>query len=242
MLIRERGPFLRGVLMLAVFFVLLAALFMRVFHDENGKPLTGLEYADNVFNRLSKGSSYFIPEVRKSVETVAGSMVELSVTLKKEDLAPMAAAALNKAGVREVSVEGATLKFSGDLGQILSSATDDGDALYHNNGDAVSRKYGGEQPLKAAAAWWHLLSPALKELQKQRLLREAKVVDQVIRRALEPGNNFYSIQPVRVSDHVLLLSGLLLFYLFYTLWYGFAIFELFEGLGLAMSKGRDKRE
>ena len=241
MLIREKAPFLRGVLMLAVFFVLLAVLFMPFFHDENGKALTGLEYSDNVFNRLSKGSSYFIPEVRKSVETVAGSLVTLSVTLKKEDLAPMAVAALNKAGAQDVSIEGTTLNFSGDLGQILSSATDDGDALYHNNGDVVSLKYGGEPPLKVAAAWWHILSPSLKELQKQRLLHEAKVVDQVLRRALEPGNNFYSIQPAKVSDHVLLLGGLLLFYLFYTLWYGFAIFELFEGLGLAMSKAKDKR-
>ena len=61
MLIREKAPFLRGTLMLLSFLVLLCVLFMPVFRDENGKKLTGLQYSDNVFNQLSKGSSYFIP-------------------------------------------------------------------------------------------------------------------------------------------------------------------------------------
>lgn len=238
MLIREKAPFLRGTLMLATFLVLLSVIFMPIFHDENGKKLTGLEYADNVFNQLSKGSSYFIPAVRKNVQSVMGRLVSVSVTLKKEALAPVAVTVLRTAGAQEVSAEGATVRFTADLGKILASATDDGDALYHNKGDDVAKKYNGEAPLKAAAAWWYTLSPTLKELQKQRLLREAAVVDQVLRRAVEPGNNFYSIEPVKVSDHVLLLGGLLLFYLAYTLWYGFGIFELFEGVGLAMSKSK----
>ena len=238
MLIRDKGPFLRGALMLSTFLVLLAVICMPIFSDETGKKLTGLEYADNVFNQLSKGSSYFIPTVRESLQSVTGRMVTLSVKLKKEDLAPVAAEVLRTSGAQDISVEGATLRFTADLGKLLASATDDGDALYHNKGEVVSKKYNGQSPLKAAAAWWYTLSPSIKELQKQHLLKEATVVDQVLRRALEPGNNFYSIEPVKVSDHVLLLAGLLIFYLVYTLWYGFAIFEIFEGVGLAMSKSK----
>ena len=78
-----------------------------------------------------------------------------------------------------------------------------------------------------------------------RLLRndaEAQVVDQVIRRAIEPGNNFFSVTAVKVSDHIWLMSGMLIFYVIYTLWYGFSIFELFEGIGLAMTKSKVKQE
>ncbi|MBQ7585298.1 MAG: hypothetical protein IJU40_03515 [Desulfovibrionaceae bacterium] len=238
MLVREKGPFTKGMLMLLSFFVLLFIIFLPIFPDENGKGLTGLQYSDNVFNQLSKGSSYFIPAVRQKVEAIGDKNVTISVTLKKEELVQLAVKVLVVAGAENVKAEGKTLSFSGNLRKILLSATEDGDALYHNNGETVSKKYEGEHPLKAASAWWYTLSPAMKELQKQHLLREAEVVDQVIRRAVEPGNNFYSIQPVKVSDHVMLLVGLLLFYLVYTLWYGFGIFELFEGLGLAMSKGK----
>ncbi len=95
---------------------------------------------------------------------------------------------------------------------------------------------------KAARAWWYSLSPAIKALQKQDKVAEAKAVDQIMRRAIEPGNNFYSLNGAKVKDHVVLLTLMLVFYLLYTLWYGFSIFELFEGIGLAMTKSKTKSE
>ena len=242
MLIREKKPFIRGSLMLISFFVMLCVIFMPLFPTEDGRHLTGLQYSDNVFNQLSKGSSYFIPQVKEQVKSVMGSQVTLNVKLKKEALAPVAESVLRTVGAEDVSIEGANVRFKADLGKILASVTEDSDALYHNNGDAVSAKYGQEKPLTVAQAWWHTLSPAMKELQKQRLLHEAEVVDQVLRRAVEPGSNFYGIMPIKVSEHILLLIGLLSFYLIYTLWYGFGIFEIFEGIGLAMSKSKTKKE
>ena len=38
------------------------------------------------------------------------------------------------------------------------------------------------------------------------------------------------------------MVGLLLFYVLYTVWYGFAIFELFDGVGLTMKKSKIKQE
>lgn len=242
MLIREKIPFVRGCLLMASFLALFALLLTPLFGDSEGRRLTGLQYADNIFNELSKGSSYFIPGVREQVRSVEGKEVSLTVTMKKADLAPLALALLRTAGVTDVAADGGKLSFTGNLGGILASATDDADNLYHNRAEPVSQKYGGEPPLKAAATWWHLLSPAIKELQKQGLISEAQVVDQVIRRAVEPGNNFYSVPAARVTDHVWLMSGMLIFYVLYTLWYGFAIFELFEGVGLAMTKSASKQE
>ena len=242
MLVRAKGPFIRGCLLLISFLILFVVMLMPLLKDEFGNHMTGLQYADNVFNELSKGSSYFIPGVRNTVKTVEGKSVLLTVKLKKADLAPLAGMVLEKSGATDVRVEDGKVSFSGNLGPILTSATDDADNLYNNNADAVSQKYDGQPALKVAAAWWYVLSPCIKELQKQYKIGEAQVVDNVLRRAIEPGNNFFSVPPAKVSEHLFLMSAMLIFYVLYTLWYGFAIFELFEGMGLAMTKSKVKQE
>ena len=243
MLIHAKKPFARGCLLMASFLALFVLLLTPLFGGKEGEGrLTGLQYADGVFNELSKGSSYFIPAVRAQVEGLRDVAVEFSVNLKKADLAPLALKLVQTSGAGEASADGGKVSFQGNLGVLLSSAVDDSDNLYHNQAEPVSQKYDGEPALKAAVAWWQLLTPAIKELQKQGRIAEAQVVDQVVRRAVEPGNNFYSVPASRVADHIWLMAGMLIFYVLYTLWYGFAIFELFEGLGLAMTKSTSKQE
>ena len=241
MLIHEKGPFIRGSILLISFLILFFILLTPVMHDEHGKPVTGLQYADNVFNELSKGSSYFIPGVRDSIKKVETLNVNINVKLKKPELGETAVLAFQKAGAQASFADG-KLSYQGNLGALLASATDDADRLYHNDADSVSQKYGGENALKVARAWWYALSPSIKELQKQSLIADTQVVDPVIRRAIEPGNNFFSVTAVKVADHIWLMSGMLIFYVLYTLWYGFSIFELFEGIGLAMTKSKVKQE
>ncbi|KJU85505.1 hypothetical protein MBAV_002301, partial [Candidatus Magnetobacterium bavaricum] len=62
----------------------------------------------------------------------------------------------------------------------------------------------------------------------------------VVKKAVEPAYNFYGIQPQKVSDKILLMAGLLVFYVFYTIMWGYAIFFVFEGLGLSMKKAKHK--
>ena len=87
-----------------------------------------------------------------------------------------------------------------------------------------------------------MLDPSIKELQKQKMIKEAKVVSQVNKRGLEPGYNFYGIKSEKVLDNVLPLVGLLVFYVIYTMWYGYAIFDMFGGIGLGMTKSKAKSE
>jgi hypothetical protein len=47
----------RGILLLVSFFVVLVMIFMPIFPGK----VNGLDYMDNLFNMISKGSSYFIP-------------------------------------------------------------------------------------------------------------------------------------------------------------------------------------
>ena len=92
MLVHAKAPFIRGCLLLISFLALFGIMLMPLMKDELGNHMTGLQYADNVFNELSKGSSYFIPGVRNSVKTVEGKSVQLTVKLKKADLAALAGA------------------------------------------------------------------------------------------------------------------------------------------------------
>lgn len=240
MLIHEKKPFIRGSLLLLSFLAVFSALLTPMFHDEHGKPLTGLQFADNVFNELSKGSSNFIPMVREQIKSVEGKTIDLTVTLKKPEKAALASTVIQQAGL-EATTNNNQLTIKGDLGQLLNAATTDAEFLYNNDDKSLSNKYSAPA-LDVTSAWWYALQPSIKELQKKGMIAEAKVLDQVIRRALEPGHNFFGVEPAHVKDHVLLLACMLIFYIIYTLWYGFSIFELFEGIGLAMTKSKVKQE
>ncbi len=55
-----------GILLALCFFGILALIFSPVF----GHGRNGLQYSDDLFNKLAKGSSYFIPELTASLKEV----------------------------------------------------------------------------------------------------------------------------------------------------------------------------
>lgn len=241
MLIVNKKAFGKGLILLATFLALFAVIISPIFEGDRGTKITGLEYADAMFNSLSKGSSYFIPAVRDRVKSVEGKQVEVTIPVKNAERGKLMVLALDKAGIK-TQLDGDKFTYTGDLGVLLNAAVADSDLMYANNGTAVSQKYDNAHALDMMGAWWHMLSPSIKALQKQDRVADASVVDAVLRRAVEPGNNFYSVPATKVADHLLLMAALLIFYVVYTLWYGFAIFELFDGVGLTMSKSKVKQE
>jgi len=242
MLIVNKKLFMRGFLLFVTFACVFASLFMPIW----GKGENGLNTADDLFNRLSKGSSYFIPGVQKQLSKVDGKTVTLTVKLKEADakLAPLAVENLKKAGA-EASANGNAITYTADLGKVLAAALLDADDMFNDRGQAVLDRYGVSNKgaeKEITKAWWVVLDPSIKELQKQKLIEEAKLVGQVNKRGLEPGYNFYGIPNEKVIDNVVPLAGLLIFYVVYTMWYGYAIFDMFAGIGLAMSKPKVKKE
>lgn len=235
MLIRHKKPFLRGILLLASFVAAAIVMMLPIFHSSTSSKLTCLQYADTVFNSLSKGSSYFIPQVLDKISGMRGHAVSLEVRIANPETAGLAVTELQAAGAK-ADFNSGTVRFSGDLGAILQSATQDAASLYANNGDAVSSRYAGAPPLEAAQAWWRLLNPCIRELQKQHDMPAAKAVEAVVRRAIEPGNNFYGITTANVANHIALVCCMLAFYVLYAIWYGFALYLIFEGMGLIGKK------
>ncbi len=81
-----------------------------------------------------------------------------------------------------------------------------------------------------------------KELKKQGKIGEAKIVSDVMKKAVEPAYNYYKVEAQQVAEKAGLMSGLLVFYVVYTMWWGFAIFYMFDGIGLTMKKAKVKKE
>ena len=82
--------------------------------------------------------------------------------------------------------------------------------------------------------WWQVLKGAEKNLKKQNRFKEARVVDLIVKKAIETSYNYYQIEPQKISDRLGIVILSLLFYVVYTVWYGFAIMFLFEGWGLRL--------
>ncbi len=234
---RNSKTFGVGVMLAISFLAVLGLIFAPVFGD--GK--NGLTFADDLFNKLSKGSSYFIPKLQKGVEGYAGRPFEAVVTLDKPETATLAVTLFSAAGAT-ASADGAQLTVSGDLGAVLAAALRDSDDMYRNDGAAVSGRYGGAKEKAALKAWWVTFSAIDKSFKKGGKIAEAKMVSDVMKKAIETAYNYYGVEAQKVADKALLMTGLLVFYVIYTMWWGFAIFYIFDGVGLTMTKAKVKKE
>lgn len=236
MLIANKKEFLKGASLLVSFVIMFAIIMTPIFKDSEGNPRTGLEYADNIFNSLSKGSSYFIPEIREGIKPVMNKEISVEIALPDRSLAPLALDILRRSGARAEESPDGKIAISGKLGDLFARAIEVSDLLYHNNGAAVSELYDENSPTTVARVWWDILSPMVKIFQKKNELAAANAADLVVRKGIEPGNNFYGIQPINVLDHIPLITFLLAFYVVYAIWYGFGIYGIFGGLGLTGAK------
>ena len=256
MLIRNGKAFTRGLLLMSSFIVVFVLFFMPVFPgQEGGEKTNGLVYADHLFNTLSKGSSNFFDTSKQdpksvdyAVAALQGTTVDLDVPFKKaEDSYPEgdgmksfnvldSAVTLLAAQGFEASSTGSGIKMKGDLHAFLSAVLEDSLSTYHNNFGEVAGRRGGMDGAQVMKTYWHLLDSMIKPMQRAGQVSEATVVNSVKGKAVEASYNFYGITPLRVVDNIPLVAGFLIFYVIYTMWYGFAIFELFEGIGLTMKK------
>jgi hypothetical protein len=244
-----------GILLAISFWIVLFLMFSPIFpKTADGQPQNGLEWADELFNQLAKGSSYFIPKVQKSNEKFMGRMFSVTVNLSKpedkpgdaEKRAERASKLFTLNPGATVAVNGAELKIEGDLGLVMKAALEDADAMFKNEGDKLKAKYAAEMAtddVKQMFRQWNNVLPKIdKAFKKEKMIEEAKIVSDVTKKAIEASYNFYGVEAVKVKDKAGLMTFLLIFYVAYTMWWGFAIFYIFEGLGLSMKKAKVKKE
>jgi len=224
----EKKLLTRGILMLVSFTVVLVIIFMPIFKGQNG-----LDFLDSLFNSISKGSAYYITETMEKNKKYQGKIIDVKLTMPDE-LHAVQTAKLFEASGATVTVSGSTLNVHGDIANILHASLVDSDAMYANDGSKISSKYGyGER--EAMFNWWKALKEMDKDLKRQKLFEEAKIVATVKKKAVEMAYNYYGIEAQSVKDGLILIVFSLVFYVCYTLWYGFGIMFIFEGIGLKIS-------
>lgn len=232
-MVKHGKKFTLGVILTVTFFIVLWIMFQPYFGGENA-----FHAADRLFNQISKGSSYFMKQMAEKAASVNGKVVEVKLKVESEALQANIQKILSTRGIT-TSTEGSDLHLKGDLGVLLSAAVADSDDMYYNRGDAVRERYGIDER-QVLFAWWKALGMLEKEFTAQKQFGLAKLVKSIQTRAVEVGYNFYGIKPKKVSEKAGILVFALVFYVLYTMWWGYAILMLFDGMGLEMKAGAKK--
>jgi hypothetical protein len=232
-MIRDKKAFTKGVVMAIIFFAVLAYMFSPSFDGGNA-----FNASDRLFNSIAKGSTYYIPRIKEEAEPFADFAFTATIAMPDKQATAEAKTVLGAAGI-EVTDSGDKLSIKGRLGQVVDAALKDADAMFYNRGEEVKARYGIDER-KALFVWWHAIKETSKDLTRQKgkeNFKAAAFLDELNERGTEVGYNFYKIEPEQASSKALVLTFVLIFYVFYTLWWGFAVFFITEGFGLELSSG-----
>lgn len=226
-MLANKKEFMTGFFLMVAFLIVLFVMFMPVFGGHNA-----LNYFDSLYNSISKGSAYYIPDLKKKVEKSSAKNIAVTLAMKDDAEAKAVGTLLMKTGAM-VNVNGSQIKMSGEMNAIMAAALEDADNLFQNRGDAVKGKYQMDERL-AGYGWWVGMKAIIKDLNRQHLFAEAKQLGEINKKAIECAYNYYGIVPQNIGDKWGIVFFSLAFYVIYTIWYGYGILFMFEGWGLKL--------
>jgi hypothetical protein len=232
-MIRDKKAFTKGAVMAIIFFAVLAYMFSPSFDGGNA-----FDASDRLFNSIAKGSTYYIPMIKEEAEPFKDFAFAATIAMADKQATLEAKTMLNAAGL-EVADANGKLSVKGSLGQLVDAALKDSDAMFYNKGDEVKARYGIAEK-KTLFIWWNAIKEIAKDLTRQKgkdNFKAAAFLEELNERGIEVGYNFYEIEPEQASSKALVLIFVLVFYVLYTLWWGFAVFFITEGFGLELSSG-----
>lgn len=232
MLVKNKKNFTYGLILTIGFFVVLFIMFMPIFGGTNA-----FHAADGLFNSISKASANQFEQVGTTVASLETMPADQEIQLS-ETVGQNAALLINTTG-QEATYENGTLTVRGEINPLLDQMLVDARYMFDNNGAALQDAYGID-PEAALYAWWMYASAASKEFFLDKRFDTAKALDDVRTRTVEVAYNYYGVNPTPASERVGIILFALVFYVVYTIWWGFAIFELFAGVGLTMTKTAKK--
>jgi len=221
-----------GLFLLVSFFAILVAIFMPLFPSASGQKINGLDYLDNFFNQLSKSSAYYIPDQLEKAKKYNGQQYSASLKMKSADEAATTAKLFATSGIG-ATAEGDKMSVNGDFGAMIATMLNDADLMYKNDGKALNAKYGMDER-QAIYSWYQALTAMEKDMTKTGKFADAKFVKSCMSKAVEPAYNYYEVEAKPVKEEMVLLIAALAFYVIYTMWYGYGLLFLFEGLGIKL--------
>ena len=217
-----------GLFLMVTFIAVMVAIFMPLVDGGNA-----LNYLDNLYNSISKGSAYYIPKVEHQVEEHGSEVVTLNLKMADARAAADAEKLFARAGAT-TAVKGSDLMVNGEIQEIFATCLEDAEAAYHNDGDELKRRYGNEARA-VIHSWWLALGAMEKDLNRQKLFPAAQLTHTVQAKTIECAYNYYGIEAQAIKDRWGTVLFSLVFYVVYTIWYGYAIMFIFEGLGFELA-------
>ncbi|SDK81670.1 hypothetical protein SAMN05660337_1330 [Maridesulfovibrio ferrireducens] len=234
MLVRNKKAFYQGLTLAIGFLGVLYYMFTPSFNGMNA-----FHASDDLFNSISKGSTYYIPQVMEGIKKFDGQSFETTIFKDQPKYIPYATTLLEKNGFDVAKAEQG-IAVSGDIGKLMTSVTEDSDVMFHNKGQVLVEKYGMDAR-QALYVWWQTMKEVKASLDQQKAFPPATFIGKnVINRAIEVGYNYYGIEGQQASERWGVIAFSLIFYVVYTMWWGYAIFFMFEGIGLEMTSSRKK--
>jgi hypothetical protein len=224
-MIENKKEFMLGFVMMVAFLIVLGGFFSPIFNGHNG-----MEYLDSLYNSISKDSAYYIPKSKDDATTMLNKIVSVQFSAGDAAQADQIVEQLKKCGA-DASADDKNVTMNGDLGAVLLASLDDAELLYRNDGAALSAKYGFNER-QVVFNWYSAFKGAVKDLNKQEKFEESKVINGVLGKSIETSYNYYKIIPKKIGTCWWIVVGSLLFYVIYTMWYGYAILFMFEGWGM----------
>lgn len=215
-----------GVGLMIGFLVVLVLMFLPLFEGKKNS----LNWMDDLYNTISKGSAYYIPKIKKDAEKFNGKSVSMTFKMDNDKQAKETEGLLVKSGATVV-VTGSQLKVDGDFGKIMTNCLDDADMMFHNSGDKIKAKYGYDER-QVLYNWWKAIQGMDKSLADQKSFKESNFMKIVSSKGVECSYNYYKVEPQKISARWGVVLFSLIFYVVYTMWYGFSIMFMFEGAGL----------
>ena len=217
-----------GIFLLVTFMAVMVMIFMPIFDGANV-----LNSLDNLYNSISKGSAYYIPKVEHLVEEHGSEIVTLNLKLDDSRTAQATEPLFVRAGAT-TAVEGATLMVNGDIETIFGICLEDAESAYYNRGEDLTARY-GTNARTTLYNWWQALGAMEKDLNRQKLFAAAKLTHTVQAKTVECAYNYYGIEAQAIKDRWGTVLFSLVFYVLYTIWYGYGIMFVFEGLGFELA-------
>lgn len=236
MIVRDKRKFWIGGIGLIIFFVLFA-FWSTLMIDHKA----ALEWADDLFNQLAKSSAYQIPLALKKAKGFEGILVDLSVNLTWPDADKKVTKIMATNGIDAYAIGDGRVRIKSDLGLLSQAAITDAGLLFGGRERELQDKY-GLSGREVIYYWWTTFDDLVRRYVQLNRPSEADFTKFMMTRVLEPSYNFVGIRPRDISENVSTVVLLLAFYILFTIWYGFSIMYLFEGIGITATKAAEKRE
>jgi hypothetical protein len=236
MIVREKKRFWMGMIGLIIFFIILSFWSSPVIDHK-----TGLEWADDLFNQLSKTSAYKIPIALKKATRFEGIIVDLDVNPKWPGAAEKVTKIITVHGLAAQVLDDGTVRIRGDLGLMSKAAIMDADLLFADRDQELQGKY-GMSGREVIYCWWTGYDDLVRRSIQLNRPSEADFAKFMMIGVLEPSYNFVGIRRADISQNIGRVVFLLGFYVFYAVLYGFSMMYIFEGIGVTATKATRKKE